>query len=124
MSTRCQIQAVEDGKVEGRIYRHSDGYPDGESGVIAELKRFLERPVNYGAYGGNGRARLGDWDYFLAGLIREGVAFGVCATDESGIHGDIEYLYSLSAKDGKLHVKVEHRSDDRSFRNTKHGVIL
>lgn len=49
MSTRCQIDFVDIYTVESklytdrvRIYRHSDGYPDTESGVIPNLKKFLK----------------------------------------------------------------------------------
>lgn len=50
MSTRSQIefqQTWKDDKKKMRterrtVYRHSDGYPDGECGVIADLKKFLQ----------------------------------------------------------------------------------
>jgi hypothetical protein len=50
MSTRCQILHVdfesEDRPQEifdGAVYRHGDGYPDGESGVLADLLPLLQR---------------------------------------------------------------------------------
>jgi hypothetical protein len=41
MSTRCTISFTDDTKPQATIYRHSDGYPDGESGVISDLQRFF-----------------------------------------------------------------------------------
>jgi hypothetical protein len=50
MSTRCQILHVdfeEAGKpqsmFDGAVYRHGDGYPDGELGVLADLLPLLQR---------------------------------------------------------------------------------
>lgn len=38
MSTRCVINFGTDGEVEAKIYRHSDGYPDG---VLPDLQEFF-----------------------------------------------------------------------------------
>lgn len=42
MSTRCNIRFL-DGKnrVVANVYRHSDGYPTTEHGVLADLKKFF-----------------------------------------------------------------------------------
>jgi hypothetical protein len=42
MSTRCTIHFGDQYGVDAIIYRHSDGYPDGEHGVPATLERFFE----------------------------------------------------------------------------------
>ena len=42
MSTRCCIEFADEGEdTWATIYRHSDGYPDGEAGVPADLLKFL-----------------------------------------------------------------------------------
>jgi len=41
MSTRCNIHFTYMGEVEANVYRHCDGYPEGESGVPADLARFF-----------------------------------------------------------------------------------
>lgn len=41
MSTRCVINFTFDGNVEAKVYRHSDGYPDGPNGVPADLAKFF-----------------------------------------------------------------------------------
>lgn len=41
MSTRCVVNFTWNGEVEAKIYRHHDGYPDSEHGVIAALQRFF-----------------------------------------------------------------------------------
>lgn len=57
MSTRCVInfcnptglpnKSVTDfaRKIEAKIYRHSDGYPNRETGVLADLDRFFEEVI-------------------------------------------------------------------------------
>jgi hypothetical protein len=42
MSTRCVINFCDGDEVVAKIYRHSDGYPDTEHGVLADLQRFFE----------------------------------------------------------------------------------
>lgn len=42
MSTRCVINFTHGRRIEAKIYRHSDGYPDGETGVLADLQRFFD----------------------------------------------------------------------------------
>lgn len=41
MSTRCTINFRYGRSTEAKVYRHSDGYPDGEAGVIADLQKFF-----------------------------------------------------------------------------------
>lgn len=42
MSTRCVIN-FSDGptRLVAKVYRHCDGYPDGDSGILADLQRFF-----------------------------------------------------------------------------------
>ena len=44
MSTRCNIHFTykDTEQVEANIYRHSDGYPDTENGVLADLEKFFK----------------------------------------------------------------------------------
>lgn len=44
MSTRCTINFKYEGHkdIVAKIYRHSDGYPEGEHGVPADLERFFQ----------------------------------------------------------------------------------
>lgn len=41
MSTRCSIHFTWGAEVQANVYRHSDGYPDGDDGVLASLERFF-----------------------------------------------------------------------------------
>jgi len=117
MSTRCQIEFKEITKyidrkksiIERRtIYRHSDGYPDGDFGVISDLKIFLKwdrgfdieyTPANF-IYWNKKRV--------LSHLLRnvktktekqeitdryEKLYFGICENDE--FHMDLAYFYQL-----------------------------
>lgn len=42
MSTRCNIHFCEGSTVVANIYRHSDGYPNTEHGVLNDLKKFFK----------------------------------------------------------------------------------
>lgn len=42
MSTRCVINFTYKQEIEAKVYRHGDGYPDGEHGVPADLERFFK----------------------------------------------------------------------------------
>ena len=116
MSTRCQIQ------IEGepiKIYKHCDGYPNGEHGVLATLQPFVDFFL----------AKRGwDSEYLLAQIVREfaradaadmverleseeGDRYGFAdmyRTTGWGLgleyHGDIEYLYTVK-KDGRITVR-------------------
>jgi hypothetical protein len=37
MSTRCAIHFTYGGAVHANVYRHTDGYPDGSGGILADL---------------------------------------------------------------------------------------
>lgn len=41
MSTRCTIRFADQYGEDAIIYRHSDGYPDSDVGVLADLQRFF-----------------------------------------------------------------------------------
>lgn len=119
MSTRCQIEFREEvmngaqlTSLERRtIYQHSDGYPDGEHGVISNLRRFFawerqERgfdieytPANY-IYWSKCQdvsllAQRADSPHAAAvaeSTVRLG--YGVCENDE--FHQDIEFFYEVA----------------------------
>jgi len=103
MSTRCVIE-VRQGRRTYRIYRHSDGYPEG---VMADLRVFMKHS------GG-----LWDPEYFLANFIFYAklcsyaqwhgrydspynkpweIGYGVCSKDCE--HGDLDYKYVIDAKE-------------------------
>jgi len=106
MSTRCQIGIYESKatplkKWDVLLYRHSDGYPDSECGVVEILKKFLtywkkERGLDDLEYCG---ARLlqymcneydkegADGTEGLTGILGYGIS--------NALHGDIEYFYRI-----------------------------
>lgn len=90
MSTWCQIGFYEQGvkdlaKFEALIYRHCDGYPDGESGVPATIVPILKDF--------NKNRGLDDVEYASAWLVAKlktnYLNIGIC----KDFHGDIEYFY-------------------------------
>ena len=93
MSTRCQIgfYKTDDAplyKWDALIYRHSDGYPNTEHGVLATLMPILadfaeHRGLSDTEYAAAWVvAKLKD-DYLNIGISRE-------------LHGDIEYFYAVT----------------------------
>ena len=108
MSTRAQIRFEEKSDPVAVIYKHSDGYPEA---ILADMVEFLvwltggpePRPppdLEYTA------ANLVYWWKSQLANIRDGaekLGVGICPTDATHVHGDIEYLYVF---DDKGNVKV------------------
>ena len=112
MSTRCQIGILKEGtkdykKPEILIYRHSDGYPEDESGVKATMQEFFPRFL--AARGGDDTEYMGaqllahmigasqNWASTLPEQSRETwhfLGYGICG--DHIFHGDIEFYYSIS----------------------------
>ena len=139
MSTRSQIQ-FKDNYNTAQIYRHSDGYPDSEVGVIADLKELkdcLERTSSFrdasylaaqfifreklkhtriyqdGKYTSDGKPIVTVEDVLNTDTNQPNFLLGHGVEDpSSGIHGDEEYLYVVEVGEGKKwHIKVSgHRS--------------
>jgi hypothetical protein len=100
MSTRCQIGFYESteqtlAKPSALIYRHSDGYPDTEYGVVAQLlpwakafekKRGLSDAEYAAARGLIALVQAADTLYACIG-------YGICGDHE--LHGDIQYYYRV-----------------------------
>lgn len=90
MSTRSNI-VINDGNRLIWLYRHSDGYPHGEHGVLLHLEQILEA-CDYNTP-----------ELLATALIRfkiqgsHGEYYSFELTEDQ--HGDIEYLYTINAKD-------------------------
>ena len=92
MSTRCQIGFYEQGvkdltKFEALIYRHCDGYPDGESGVPADIVPILKDF--------NKNRGLDDTEYASAWLVAKLKTDYLNIGISKDFHGDIEYFYAV-----------------------------
>jgi hypothetical protein len=122
MSTRCQIgfyekSTIDINRPDALIYKHSDGYPDGEAGMLITLVPMLKDF--------NKQRGLSDTEYaaawILFGLIQNTVnhfqdkkiyktpveerywrylGFGVCS--DGIFHGDIEFYYAVTPE--KLYI--------------------
>lgn len=70
MSTRCTLhfKSKGDKKPTAIIYRHSDGYPNTDSGVRADFKRFIE-DVKKQCIGNYSRTRFNDPSYLAAKFV-------------------------------------------------------
>ena len=110
MSTRCQIR-FQDKNTIAQIYRHSDGYPDGEGGVISDLIEYAKAVEDN---------RMDDPSYAAANFIHwnklqhekgdpkyspkfSSTGYGV-EDPAKGIHGDESYLYVVEYPN----IKVSH----------------
>lgn len=93
MSTRCNI-IVEDGRSRIQIYRHSDGYPNSQHGVLATLEEVFEYAWTLPRFEADdfAAAIIAAWKQPGGGNIRiDGNPEG----DEL-LHSDIEYLYTIT----------------------------
>ena len=132
MSTRCSI-TIADKNNSYRIYRHSDGYPEG---VLSDLKLMLQ---NYD------RCPLEDPEYFLSNFIFYAklshylsyrgteysknkfweLGYGVC--EPNCEHEDLNYRYTLNDKliieewnwGSKSFAKIFEGSFDEAFNKYK-----
>uniref|UniRef100_A0A6M3LLJ1 Uncharacterized protein n=1 Tax=viral metagenome TaxID=1070528 RepID=A0A6M3LLJ1_9ZZZZ len=92
MSTRCQIGFYETGetnleKWEALLYRHSDGYPKSEHGVVATIKPILD---DFQANRG-----LDDLEYASAWLVAKLKTDYLNIGISKDFHGDIEFFYAV-----------------------------
>jgi len=105
MSTRCVIEFAWKDTPVAYIYRHSDGYPDSEHGVPADLCRFLLEVDTTLA-----DKRFGDPEYLAAKfVVWQAAQFGSgldflslgITTGVEEKHEDINYVYRVSSQEGR-----------------------
>ena len=143
MSTRSQIRFKEKGDQSTQIYKHSDGYPEGQGGVVSELYEFF---ANY--YMKDPQARFGDPSYAAADFIyweKEksrkslGKQFEKSGYEKIGegvqnrgmTSGSEEYLYTVTMKNQEpnnpnsrsyiINLKIQQPKfyDEKGFKNGK-----
>lgn len=68
MSTRCNIHFTQGAEIVANIYRHGDGYPNTDCGVLADLRRFFVT-VKTHTKGGMGGPRFDDPAYLAAKFV-------------------------------------------------------
>ena len=94
MSTRCNIH-FKNSYTDVNIYRHSDGYPDGKSGVISDLHTFfneVRRQCKGSIYG----TRFDDPSYLAAKFI----------VWQAGENGEYAQDYSLTTAQQEASAKA------------------
>ena len=97
MSTRCNI-AFYQNRTDGNkswseiFYRHHDGYPDGENGVVATIMDDLVKIIKFNA----------DPNLVAARFFVKQRDSGKELEKTTGIHGDIEYLYRINVDEREL----------------------
>jgi len=100
MSTRSNIKLIDNcGSI--LLYKHHDGYPESEHGIIAFLTPFIQKSM-----------KSAEW---LAEMLIKDTE---CKAS-SALHGDIEYYYEVKVEENKIDVyKSSWDSDDRVFEGT------
>jgi len=96
MSTRCQIVINEECSIKNPIaiiYKHHDGYPESEHGIIHNILPFLQ---NFKRERGNGLEHLAArlLQHIVNKYNAQYTGIGLCRE----LHGDIEYLYIITDK--------------------------
>lgn len=88
MTTRAVITFIDTNR-KCAIYRHCDGYPDGDSGVVADIKRALPFAWPLPRF---------EADEFAAAFVRasKDTPGGVYLTTRASAHGDLSYEYEVS----------------------------
>lgn len=103
MSTRCNI-IVKDDFDAIQLYRHCDGYPDSEHGVINDLKKALDYawPLPRMEAADLAAAIVAAWKKNSGNIYIDGTA-----KIPETLHGDIEYCYTIKPdkNEGKWRVK-------------------
>lgn len=83
MSTRCHVIVIDSNDESHYVYHHCDGYPEG---VGKDLKKILSKCSESGEY---------DWECILEEMMKYDDSY----EEDSGIHGDEEYLYYIRTND-------------------------
>jgi len=113
MSTRCQIQVVEDDDLKITLYRHCDGYP---SSIVPYIQDTFKE---HGAHWEAGRAGK------VASFLCEQNPGGTEPEEGHALHGDIEFYYRvhLNSPDGQ-HVSSKPTWDLEIFDGDGVGVYV
>ncbi len=114
MSTRCNIRFCYGNKPQANIYRHCDGYPTTEHGVLADLKEFFREvqmqtedtrfsdpsylAAKFVVWQAGQNSKPGSLDFLSVGIVAENAADG-------------EYVYTVDCTehDDKGYPKVTYR---------------
>jgi hypothetical protein len=105
MSTRCNIHFDAHGETYANVYRHSDGYPDGEHGVPAGLEQFFTAVETQ-----TSDTRFADPEYLAAKFVvwqsmqyapagnpLDFISVGVTTGDA----GDVAWIYTVDCTSGE-----------------------
>ena len=105
MTTRCTTNFRGAWGTDAIIYKHCDGYPDGDNGMKRTLERFFEAVEDTWP-----DSRYGDPSYLAARFVRflsldsdDGLGVGITREDPA----DIEYRYVLECTDDSVRPRVE-----------------
>lgn len=99
MSTRATIHVIDNGYQGFTVYRHNDGYPDGEHGVVEGLRQVVKSGYAWDL------PRF-ESDDFAAAIIAcwktKSGGGNICCARGHGDHSDTEWRYDLEFVGGQL----------------------
>lgn len=99
MSTRATI-SVKDKYDSFCIYRHSDGYPEGQHGAVAGITKAL-------AYAWDlPRFEAMDFSAALVAAMKQEGGGGIYLTEGHDAHEDTEFQYFISYKAGHIQLRI------------------
>lgn len=125
MSTRCVV-VFKDERGRHSVYKHHDGYPDGLLPVIKAAKKYAWKLPRFEA------------DEFAAAFVTQckldsvksaselgssDYGGGVRLTHSPDCHGDLEYVYYVSLKNGRLFVEYKDYDEDTDGYKDKSVLI-
>lgn len=130
MSTRCNIHFADEYGDSANVYRHCDGYPDTDEGVLADLDRFFTAVEEQTR--ATGDTRFSDPGYLAARFIvwqaskytqPDGplsfIGLGVMLEDA----GDAAYIYRvMCGREGGRPKVMYRRASEKRFRSASETV--
>jgi len=117
MSTRALI-TVKDDHDTFHIYRHSDGYPDTEYGVLADLQRVVESDQVWPLP----RFEADEFAAAIPAVLKERAGNYRLSTGPEA-HGDIEYWYKVYPLLGRVVVKWQGHGEHGETRLTRKATV-
>ncbi len=100
MSTRSNIKLIDQtGSI--LLYKHHDGYPESEAGMIIFLKAWLQKS-----------GKSAEW------MANQMIAETECEVS-AGLHGDIEYYYEVNVETNKVDIyEYDMATEQKHFKES------
>lgn len=98
MSTRSTISVIDD-RDTFHIYRHHDGYPDGEHGVVHDIQRATDFAWETSGF------QAADFSAAVVRAMKNGGG-SVYLTADADLHGDRDFHYDIRHADREIQLAI------------------